>query len=37
MIKSDVPRLMFARDQGVMLGGGEIWFRPDGKVIAINN
>jgi hypothetical protein len=36
-IAADVPRLMFARDQGVMLGGGEIWFGPDGRVTAINN
>jgi hypothetical protein len=37
MIKVDTPRLMFARDQGVMLGGGEIWFDDKGRVIAINN
>jgi hypothetical protein len=36
-IAGDIPRLMFARDQGVMLGGGEVWFNPDGKVIALNN
>jgi hypothetical protein len=36
-IAGDVPRLMFARDQGVMLGGGEVWFGPDGKVEALNN
>ena len=36
-IAHDVPRLMFARDQGVMLGNGEVWFNPDGKVITLNN
>jgi hypothetical protein len=36
-ISADFTRLMFARDQGVMMGGGEVWFNPDGKVIAINN
>jgi hypothetical protein len=36
-IASDIPRLMFVRDQGVMLGGGEVWFDPDGKVITLNN
>jgi hypothetical protein len=37
MIAGDVPRLMFARDQGIMLGGGEVWFDPHGKVKAFNN
>jgi hypothetical protein len=36
-IAGDIPRLMFARDQGVMLGGGEVWFDPGGKVITLNN
>ena len=36
-VAADVPRLMFARDQGIMLGGGEVWFGPDGKVKALNN
>jgi hypothetical protein len=36
-IAGDIPRLMFARDQGVMLGGGEVWFDPSGKVITLNN
>ncbi len=36
-IVNAVPRHMFARDQGIMLGGGEVWFGPDGKVIALNN
>ena len=31
-----LPRNMFARDQGVMLGNGQVWFGPDGKVFAIN-
>jgi hypothetical protein len=36
-IEGDVPRLMFARDQGIMLGDGEVWFDPKGRVIALNN
>lgn len=36
-VAGDIPRLMFARDQGIMLGGGEVWFGPDGKVEALNN
>lgn len=36
-IVSALPRNMFARDQGIMLGGGEVWFGPDGKVISLNN
>lgn len=36
-IAGDVPRLMFARDQGIMLGNGEVWFDGDGKVKALNN
>ena len=31
------PRNMFARDQGIMLGNGEVWFGPHGKVITLNN
>lgn len=31
-----VPRLMFARYDGVMLGNGEVWFGANGKVIALN-
>jgi hypothetical protein len=27
---------MFVRDQGIMLGNGEVWFGADGKVIALN-
>jgi hypothetical protein len=36
-IAGDIPRLMFARDQGIMLGGGEVWFDETGKVKALNN
>jgi hypothetical protein len=36
-IAADFTRLMFARDQGVMMGGGEVWFNPTGKIIALNN
>lgn len=36
-IASALPRNMFVRDQGVMLGRGEVWFGADGKVIALNN
>jgi len=32
-----LPRNMFVRDQGIMLGNGQVWFGPDGKVIALNN
>ena len=31
-----VPRNMFVRDQGIMLGRGEVWFGFDGKVIGLN-
>jgi len=30
-------RNLFCRYEGVMLGGGEIWFSADGGIIAINN
>jgi hypothetical protein len=36
-ISKALPRNMFVRDQGIMLGRGEVWFGPDGKVIALNN
>lgn len=36
-IANALPRNMFVRDQGIMLGNGEAWFGPDGKVIALNN
>ncbi len=32
-----IPHHMFSRDQGVMLGGGEVWFDARGQVIALNN
>jgi len=36
-IEKAIPRLMFARDQGIMLGDGEVWFDSKGQVIALNN
>lgn len=36
-IANALPRNMFVRDQGVMLGRGEVWFGPDGKVITLNH
>lgn len=36
-IASALPRNMFVRDQGIMLGSGEVWFGPDGKVITLNH
>lgn len=36
-ITKAIPKFMFVRDEGIMLGSGEVWFGPDGKVIAINN
>lgn len=36
-ISKAVPKNMFVRDQGIMLGSGEVWFGPDGKVITLNN
>ena len=36
-IRGDVPHMMFLRDQGTMLGGGEIWFGDDGRAISIIN
>ena len=36
-ISNALPHNMFVRDQGIMLGGGEVWFGPDGRVIALNN
>ena len=36
-IAAAVPRNMFVRDIGVMLGDGEVWFGPDGDVIALND
>jgi hypothetical protein len=36
-ISAAMPRNMFARDQGIMLGRGEVWFGANGRVIALNN
>lgn len=36
-ILQGMPHGMFARDTGVMLGDGEVWFDGTGKVIALNN
>lgn len=36
-ISDAMPRNMFARDQGIMLGRGEVWFDANGEVIALNN
>jgi hypothetical protein len=36
-IASAARRNMFARDLGIMLGSGEVWFGPNGDVIALNN
>jgi len=32
-----MPRHMFVRDEGAMLGNGEVWFNAAGKASAINN
>jgi len=37
LIADGIPHNMFVRDQGIMLGGGEAWFGPNGKVKALNN
>ena len=36
-IAAAIPRNMFVRDEGAMLGNGEVWFGANGKVIALNN
>jgi hypothetical protein len=36
-IAEAIPRNMFVRDRGIMLGNGEVWFGADGRVIALNN
>jgi hypothetical protein len=36
-IAKAIPRNMFVRYDGIMLGDGQVWFGPDGKVIALNN
>lgn len=35
-IARGLPRNMFVRDQGAMLGDGAVWFGADGRVIALN-
>ncbi len=35
-IAKALPRNMFVRDQGAMLGNGQVWFGADGKVTALN-
>ncbi|MBW4090135.1 MAG: hypothetical protein HIU82_03350 [Proteobacteria bacterium] len=36
-IRADIPHLMFVRDQGIMLGGGAVWFNRAGQVITLNS
>jgi len=36
-IRAAVPHNMFARDQGIMLADGAVWFDDKGKVFALNN
>jgi hypothetical protein len=36
-IAAGLPRNMFVRDEGAMLGSGAVWFGADGKVVALNN
>ena len=36
-IRDDIPHLMFVRDQGLMLGGGAVWFNRAGAVISLNS
>ena len=35
-IARGLPRNMFVRDQGAMLGDGQVWFGADGRVTALN-
>ena len=35
-IAQGLPRNMFVRDQGAMLGDGQVWFGPDGRVTTLN-
>ena len=35
-IARGLPRNMFVRDQGAMLGHGQVWFGADGRVTALN-
>jgi hypothetical protein len=36
-IAAAFPRNMFVNDRGIMLGRGEVWFGPAGRVIMLNN
>lgn len=36
-IAKAIPKYMFVRDEGIMLGSGEVWFGSDGRVITLNN
>jgi hypothetical protein len=36
-LKSITPKAMFADQQGIMLGSGQVWFNADGKAFALNN
>jgi hypothetical protein len=36
-IAKGLPRNMFVRDEGAMLGSGEVWFGADGRVTALSN
>ena len=36
-IARGLPRNMFVRGEGAMLGDGQVWFGASGKVIALNN
>jgi hypothetical protein len=36
-IRASVPHNMFARDQGIMLADGAVWFDEKGRVFALNN
>ncbi len=36
-IRATIPHMMFVRDQGTMLGDGQLWFDDAGQAIAINN
>ncbi len=35
-VEHAVPADLFSRDQGVMLGGGIVWFNENGMAISIN-
>jgi hypothetical protein len=35
-VLASVPRHLFVRDQGAMLGAGDIWIGATGRLVAIN-